>query len=55
MEETLYDLVVSILGEPQGEFGPYVVYVITGFIFVFCVYMILNLFLGVFRWLWGKW
>lgn len=52
--ETIYDLVVSILGEPQGEFGPYVVYVVSAFILIYIIYMILTLFLTLFRWIWGR-
>lgn len=54
MQTTLYDLVVQVLGEPQGEYGAYVVYVVCAFIFVFVVYMLLNLFLTLFRWMWGS-
>lgn len=52
--DTVYDLVISILGEPIGEYGPYVAYVLSAFIMLFIVYMILNMFLTFFRWLWGK-
>lgn len=53
---TVYDLVVSILGDPSqfGEWGPYVAYVLSAFIMLFIVYMILNMFLALFRWLWGR-
>lgn len=53
---TVYDLVVSILGDPTqfGEWGPYVAYVLSAFIMLFIVYMILNMFLALFRWLWGR-
>lgn len=52
---TIYDLIVSILGEPVGEYGPYVVYVVSAFIMIFIVYMLLNMILTAFRWLWGRW
>lgn len=53
---TIYDYIVDILGDPAqaGEYGPYVAYVVAGFIFIFIVYMLLNMILGVFRWIWGR-
>lgn len=51
---TLYDYFVSLVGEPQGEFGPYVVYVCVCFIAVFAIYMLLNLILTLFRFVWGR-
>lgn len=51
---TLYDYVITLVGQPQGEYGPYVVYVMTCFIGLFAIYMLLNLILTLFRLIWGK-
>lgn len=53
MDTTVYDLIVQLLGTPTTEWERYVIFVVSGFIVVFVIYMILNLFLGFFRWIWG--
>lgn len=51
---TIYDLLVQVIGTPADEWGVYVLYVCSCFVFVFVCYMILNIFLGFFRWIWGR-
>lgn len=51
---TLYDYVLTLVGQPQGEYGTYVVYVMTCFIGLFAIYMLMNLILTLFRLIWGK-
>lgn len=51
---TLYQYFITLVGEPQGEYGSYVAYVCVAFISCLAIYMLLNLVLTMFRFIWGK-
>lgn len=52
--DTVYNLLIQLVGEPVGEWGPYVLYVCSCFISCFVLYALLNLILTLFRWIWGQ-
>ena len=54
MNTTIYDLLVQLIGEPITEYGQYVVYVLATALTGFVLFMLLNMILTLFRWLWGQ-
>lgn len=54
MNSTIYDLLVSIIGQPTTEYGEYAIYIGAVFIAVFVIYSLLNLVYMVFRSMWGN-
>lgn len=54
MHTTIYDLLVSIIGTPQTEYGEYAIYIGAVFITIFVIYSLLNLVYMMFRAMWGN-
>lgn len=54
MNMTIYDLLVSIIGQPQTEYGEYAIYIGAVFLTLFVIYSLLNLVYMLFRGMWGN-
>lgn len=50
---TIYDLLVTLIGQPTTEYGEYAIYIGAVFIAIFVIYSLLNLVYMVFRSMWG--